>query len=118
MNFSRELKGDVLIEKVNIIRATAAEADEFRNILLNDIECGARKLVIDLSDNSFLDSTFLGTIIIALRTISKIGGDLRIAGVQGDVKNILEITGSFRVLASYNTIEEAVQSFREVIKRV
>ena len=113
MNFSRETIGDVLIEKIKIDRATVTEADEFREILLKDIESGWRQIVIDFEDNSFIDSTFLGTIIIALRTISKLGGDLRIFGANGDAINILEITGVFRVLSSFDTKEEAVLSFKE-----
>ncbi|MGA7723328.1 MAG: STAS domain-containing protein [Ignavibacteriaceae bacterium] len=112
MNFSKETAGDVLIEKINIKRATAAEADEFRDILLNDIETGWRRIVIDFEDNSFIDSTFLGAIVTVLRTLSKLGGDLKISSVHGDVKNILDLTGSFRVLSSFDTKEEAVLSFQ------
>jgi anti-sigma B factor antagonist len=112
MNFSRETTGDVLIEKINIKRATAAEADEFRNILLKDIESGWRKIVIDFEDNSFIDSTFLGSIVTVLRTLSKLGGDLKISSIHGDVKNMLDITGSFRVLSSFDTRQEAVLSFQ------
>jgi anti-anti-sigma factor len=112
MSFSREAAGDVLVEKINFQRATVSEAEEFRNILLKDIENGWRKIVIDFGNSVFMDSTFLGAIIIALKTISKLGGDLRIAGAQGDAKNILEITGAYRVLSSFDTIEEAVFSFQ------
>ena len=112
MNFSKETAGDVLIEKINIKRATAAEADEFRDRLLNDIETGWRRIVIDFEDNSFIDSTFLGAIVTVLRTLSKLGGDLKISSVHGDVKNILDLTGSFRVLSSFDTKEEAVLSFQ------
>ena len=115
MNFSRETTGDVLIEKINIKRATVTEADEFRDILFKDIELGWRYIVIDFENNSFIDSTFLGTIIIALKTISKLGGDLRIAVVNGDTENTFEITGAFRVLTSFKTKEEAVLSFKEKI---
>ena len=115
MDFSRETTGDVLIEKINIKRATVTETDEFRDILLKDIESGWRKIVIDFENNSFIDSAFLGTIIIALKIISKLGGDLRIAALCDDTENTLEITGAFRVLSSFKTKEEAVLSFKEKI---
>jgi len=113
MNFTRETTGDVLIEKVNITRATVTEAEELKDILLKDIENGWRKIVIDLTNNSFIDSTFLGSIVIGLKTISKLGGDLRISGAHGDVKSILEITGSSRVLISFDSLEQAVSSFQD-----
>lgn len=111
MSITKETSGDVLVLKINIKRATVTEADELRTILLRYIECGWRKIVLNLEDTSFLDSTFLGSIFIALRTISKLGGDLRISGVHGDAKNILEVTGAFRVLTSFINVEEAVASF-------
>ena len=111
--FVKETKGDVLIEIVNIERATLIYADEFRHILLKDIEDGWRKIIIDLTANSFMDSSFLGSIVIALKTISKLGGDLRIAAAHGDSHAVLELTGTSRVLKAFNTCEEAVLSFKD-----
>ena len=111
-SFAREISSNVLIEIVNIERATYKETDEFRNILLKDIEGGWRNIVIDLKNNKFMDSTFLGSMITALKTLSKLGGDLRIAGAHGDSQAILEFTGTSRVFKTFKTREAAVQSFK------
>ncbi len=37
MNFIRQINNEIVIEYVNINRATMSEADEFKNILLKDI---------------------------------------------------------------------------------
>jgi anti-anti-sigma regulatory factor len=62
MDFIREVHGNILIEVVNLTRATLKEADEFKQILIEDISAGWRKVIVDLSECEFIDSTFLGTL--------------------------------------------------------
>ena len=112
MNFIREVTEGIVIHSVVIKRATTFEADEFREILLSDINSGVKKIVVDLNKCSFLDSTFLGALVIALKTIMKDGGDLRLANPHGDVQALLELTGMDRVFQIFKTREEAVQSFK------
>jgi anti-anti-sigma factor len=111
MNFIREESGGIVIHSVLIKRATTFEADEFREILLSDINSGVKKMVVDLKKCAFLDSTFLGALVIALKTIMKESGDLRLASPHGDVQALLELTGMDRVFQIFNTREEALISF-------
>jgi len=111
MNFSKEIRGDVLVEIINLKRATVMETEEFRNILFKDIDEGWKKIVIDLKECSFMDSTFLGTLLIGLKTIIKREGDLRIAGAHGDSQAILELTQTSRVFKSYKNLDDAIASF-------
>ena len=60
MDFIREEHGTVLVEKVNLTRATLKEAEEFKSHLVSDIKDGWQKIVVDLSECEFIDSTFLG----------------------------------------------------------
>lgn len=112
MNFIREEAEGAVIHSVQIKRATTFEADEFREILLNDINSGVKKIVVDLEKCSFLDSTFLGALVIALKTIMKYGGDMRLANPHGDVQALLELTGMDRVFQILQTREDALKSFR------
>ena len=111
-SFSREIMEDVIVEVVNIERATYKETDEFRNRLKKDVEEGWRYIIVDLKNNTFMDSTFLGSLIITLKTVAKLGGDLRIAGVRGDTKAIFEFTGTSRVFKMFKNREAAVNSFK------
>ncbi len=103
---------DVLVEVIYLERATYKEKDEFQNRLQKDIEDGWRKIVVDLKFNLFMDSTFLGLLITTLKSISKLGGDLRIAGVREDTKAIFEFTGTSRVFKIFKNREAAVNSFK------
>ena len=111
-SFSREIMDDVLVEIVYLERATYKETDEFRNRLIEDVDEGWRKIIVDLKYNLFMDSTFLGSLITSLKNLSKLGGDLRIAGVRGDTKAIFEFTGTSRVFKIFKSREAAVNSFK------
>jgi len=89
-------------------------ASDFRAMLLSLIEQGHRRLVVDLSDVSFIDSSGLGALVSALKTLKRAdtGGDVRLARVQAPVVSLLEIIRLNRVFTTYATVEEAVRSYQ------
>ena len=111
MTYIKDIRGEVLVEIVDLKRATALECDDFREVLLTDIKNGWRKIVVDISKCVFMDSTFLGSLVIAQKKLAHLGGDLRIAGAKGDSQAILELTGTSRIFQSFPTKDEAVASF-------
>lgn len=113
MNVVHEIIGDVIIQKVNLKRATYNEADDLKNNLDKDLNDGMKKIVVDLSSCKYMDSTFLGALIQSLRNFSKNGGKLRLAGVQSEVEVLLNITGMHKVFSVFKTKEEAIASFKE-----
>jgi anti-sigma B factor antagonist len=112
------------IEVVNeqgttIVRPTAERLDievaaEFRGMLLTLIDQGHRQLVVDLKDVTFIDSSGLGALVSALKTLKRSGeqGDVRLACVQPPVTSLLEIIRLNRVFTSYISVDRAVQSFQ------
>jgi anti-anti-sigma factor len=111
MDFIKEIKGDVLIEKVNLTRATLKEAEEFKSALISDIEEGWQKIIVDLSDCEFIDSTFLGALVVSLKKVTAAGGDMRLVGFQSAVNSMFELTRMYRVFESYRSKDEAVESY-------
>ena len=112
MDFTKEKYDDILVEDVNLTRATLKEAEEFKLTLSQDIEEGARKIIVDLSQCEFIDSTFLGALVVSLKKITGLGGDLRLVGFQPAVHSMFELTRMYRVFESYKTKDEAIQSFK------
>ena len=113
MDFTKEKYNDVLVEVVNLTRATLKEAEEFKLTLAQDIEVGVKKIVVDISQCEFIDSTFLGALVVSLKKITSLGGDLRLVGFQPAVHSMFELTRMYRVFESYKTKEEAIQSFNQ-----
>lgn len=111
MFFQKEIEGEVVIEIVLTDRATVTESEIFRRILMKDIDEGWRKIVIDLEECSFMDSTFLGTIIIGLKTINKLNGELKLANVHGDALAMLDLSNTRKIFQIYGSREKAINSF-------
>ncbi len=111
MDFTKEKYNDVVVEVVNLSRATLKEAEEFKQTLVQDIEMGERKIIVDLNECEFIDSTFLGALVVSLKKITNLGGDLRLVGFQPAVHSMFELTRMYRVFEAFKTKEEAVKSF-------
>ncbi len=110
-NFSTIDKGDVIIEVVNLEKATAEQAEEFKLILLKHIDNDNIKLIVDIHQCNFVDSTFLSTLLIALKAALKKGGNLKIVSPKHDVAEVIEETGMNRVFDIYPNISDAISSF-------
>jgi anti-sigma B factor antagonist len=111
MSFKSEKINDVVVEIVEIKRATFKEAEDFTKLLNRDIDTGYSKIIIDLSMCSFIDSTFLSTIVTALKKVSKIGGNLKLIGVHSETQALLELTGTVKVFEIFSSRHEALSSF-------
>ena len=110
-NFLTIDKGDIIIEVVNLVKATNEQAEEFKLILLKHIDDGNIKLIVDLHQCVFVDTTFLSTLLIALKAAIKKGGNLKLASPKHDVAEVLEATGMNRVFDIYESIPDAISSF-------
>ena len=110
-NFLTIDKGDVIIEVVNLVKATREQAEEFKLILLKHIENDNIKLIVDIHQCDFLDSTFLSSLLIALKATIKKGGNLKLASPKPDVTEMLEATGMNRVFDIYTNISDTIKSF-------
>jgi anti-anti-sigma factor len=112
MEFFRENLDDVIVLTVNLKRATLVEAEEFKEVLVKEIQRGFKKIVVDHSTCEFIDSTFLGSLVVSLKKLTGLGGDLRLVGFQPAVHSMFELTRMYRVFESFKSSDEAVQSFK------
>jgi len=110
-DFTREVIGDVLIEKVNFTRATFKEAQEFKDKLVYDILMNNEKIIIDLSSCEYIDSTFLGALVVILKKMAERSGEIKYIIPQPSALYLFKITGLYGVLNLYRTREEAIESF-------
>ncbi|MDA8296175.1 MAG: STAS domain-containing protein [Actinomycetota bacterium] len=68
------------------------------------------KVVVDLSEVTFLDSTGLGVLVAALKRVreSDAGGDLRLVVTRPQVSKVLEVTGLSTVFSVFPSLDEAL----------
>ncbi len=113
MSIIEETIDDIIVEIVNLYRATLLEAEELKRQVNDKIDNGYRKVIIDLTSVEFLDSTFLGIIVNTLKKVAKLGGDLKLVGFKPNVRSMFELTRLFRVFESYSELQDAIKSFNK-----
>lgn len=111
MDFKRTIYEDIIVEEVLLNRATSKEAEDFKSRISKDIDSGTRKLIVDLSRCEFIDSTFTGSIVVSLRKVSALGGDLRLVGLNPGVVHMFELTRVIRQFDVFPALETAIQSY-------
>ena len=71
-----------------------------------------KKVIFDLTDVIYLDSSGVGILMMCHAKLKKAGGALHIAGAQGMVEEVLEITSVNKIVKLYPTAPEAAQAFQ------
>jgi anti-sigma B factor antagonist len=111
-NFNYELKkvGDIATFKLNEKRFDASIAGFVKGeftILLHTED--VKKLIIDLSEVEYCDSSGLSAILLAFRILQSSEGHIRLASPTKNVKTLIEISQLDRVLHICNTVNEAIK---------
>ncbi len=115
-DISQEIRGDVLTNRVNLLRATVIEAAVLKNLLNEQVVLGYSKIVVDLSQCTHLDSTFIGVLVVTQKKLLAKGGELKIVDPLDPAKELFYLTGISNVFETFNTSEEAVKSFNDNVK--
>jgi anti-sigma B factor antagonist len=75
------------------------------------IETGKKKVVIDMSQVEWMNSTGLGILISGLTTLRNNQGELKLANVTGKIQSLLAITKLITVFDAFDSVEDAIKSF-------
>ncbi len=113
LDFEKEYSGDIVVITVNISRATVKEAHDFRKFIDDEIKKKKLKIIIDLSPCDFIDSTFIGVLVVTLKKLADIGGELRIIEPPSIAHTILTVTGTLNIFNIHKTKSEAIMSLMD-----
>lgn len=92
-------------------------APKLRCALLDRLEAGERRIVLDLSLVTFMDSTALGVLVGVNRRMSP-HGILVMSGAQPSVLRLLEMTGLDRALDFLPTLDAGLAHVRQAPLRI
>lgn len=76
------------------------------------LEQGARKVIINFSKVSYLDSSGVGELVGCYTMIRQQAGDLRICCLSARIASLIKMTSLNSVFAVYDTEDEAIAGFR------
>lgn len=92
-------------------RLTMVAAPTLKSAIDEVVENGSARVVVDLSEASFVDSSGLGALVAGLKRTRQAGGDLRIAEPQEQVRMVLALTNLDRILQPFDRVEDAVRGW-------
>jgi anti-sigma B factor antagonist len=112
MNF--DIQTEKVADDVYVIALTGEidlyTAPEFKQQLLDIVGQGAKNVVVDLTETTFIDSTTLGVLVGGVKRLRPAGGQLSIVSSDRNITKIFEITGLNRVFPLHATRAEALES--------
>jgi anti-sigma B factor antagonist len=88
-------------------RLNMVSARRLKEILSGLVDKGTIRIVVDMAETTFLDSSGLGALIAGLKSARQAGGDLRIARPTPSVTNVFALTNLDKVLRARASVDEA-----------
>ena len=91
MGFQMERLGEVTVVDVEG-QLIVGNRQKLKEKVLEQLENGARKFVIDFSNTGYIDSSGLGVLVSLSKKIREQGGELRLADLNEDLRTLFELT--------------------------
>ena len=84
---------------------------ELKQKVLEHLEAGDRKFVIDFSDTGYIDSSGLGVLVSLSKKIREQGGELRLSSLNEDLRTLFELTKLDTLFRIADTRDQALEGF-------
>lgn len=108
-DFTREMRGTSIVEKVNLSRASLKEAVTFKERIFDNIIHNHLDIIVDMSTCYFIDSTFLGTLVLIHKKLKEKSGRLRMVTNSPRIIELMGKSGLTKFLDVFTNLEEAVK---------
>ncbi|MGH7476522.1 MAG: STAS domain-containing protein [Longimicrobiales bacterium] len=110
MAFDVSKQGEVTVIDVEG-QLIVGNRQELKKKVLEELEGGARRFLIDFENTGYIDSSGLGVLVSLSKKIREQGGDLRLANLNEDLRTLFELTKLDTLFHIANSRQEALQSF-------
>ena len=104
-------KADVRIVRVKEAKLTYPNLSAFFAEVRQLVEGGTRKLLIDLSAVTYIDSASIGCLMDIYRLMQDRGGAVKLAGVQPRVETMISMTGVHKLIDLHREEDTALSAF-------
>lgn len=91
MGFQVEKVDGVLVVDVEG-QLIVGNRQELKQKVLEELENGERKFVVDFEKTGYIDSSGLGVLVSLSKKVREQGGELRLANLNEDLKTLFELT--------------------------
>lgn len=110
MSFTITNQGDVSIVAIDG-QLIVGNRQELKERMLEALDHGARKLLVDFTKTGYIDSSGLGVLVSLSKKIREQGGELRLAALNEDLRTLFELTKLDTLFQIADSREQALSSF-------
>jgi anti-sigma B factor antagonist len=82
-----------------------------RNTVLDVLKDGGKKIILNLADVNYIDSSGIGELVRTYITVSSGGGQLKLLSLTKKIQELLQITKLLTVFQVYDSESAALASF-------
>jgi len=111
MKIETRVVGDVTIldcsGKITLGEGTQAVRNQVRDLLKN----GSKKIILNLGDVNYIDSSGIGELVSSFTTVTNQGGKLKLLNLTKKIQELLAITKLLTVFQVYDNEKAALASF-------
>jgi anti-sigma B factor antagonist len=109
MSFVLDRRDDVLMVDVEG-QLVVTNRQDFKQAILDEVELGARTIVVDFTQSGYIDSSGLGALVSLSKRVRDAGGDVRLTGLNEDLRRLFELTRLDQLFPLYATRADALSA--------
>ena len=98
---------DYLLVELLLKEANLVEADRFKNEVINLLDQGNKAIVVSFEKVDYIDSSFLGALVGALKHAMTMNADIAVSNLNKDIYNLFHLIRMDKVFTVYNSLPEA-----------
>jgi len=118
LNFSAIIRQTGEVSIVDLTgQLTSFASGALRDTIGGLMKQGRKKIVLNVGDLVYLDSSGVGELVNCYMGVIKQGGEMKVVGLTPKVEEILKITQLYRVFQEFQDEEAALRSFPETRKK-
>ncbi len=110
MAFHVNREGDVTVLDVDG-QLIVGNRQELKKAVLDELEKGERKFLVDFTNTGYIDSSGLGVLVSLSKKIREQDGELRLASLNEDLRTLFELTKLDTLFRIADSREEALEGF-------
>ena len=100
---------DVAQATILPIEASLSNADQFKEEMITLVVNGAELIIVSFENVNYIDSSFLGSLVVALKYAMPRKTDIYLVSLKPDVKNLLTLIRMDKVFKIYKDFGEAME---------
>jgi anti-sigma B factor antagonist len=112
MNINVRLIGDVQVVDWSGKITLGEETIAVRNTVRDIVNSGGKKLVLNLANVNYIDSSGVGELVSTYTTVTNAGGQLKLLNLTKKIHQLLAITKLLTVFDVFEDEKAAISSFR------